>query len=650
MKKKTGFIVPQGFTSEIIKKIGEEIGEMITACETEKDNFRPVWKQVDRSNRNQTEDSLEKPWPGAPTYQIAVVGPRIERATAFIVGPMTAALPWWLVRAGGPAAKRIDSLETVLHYHLKRAKYGLHVRQAVTLAQLRGKSVIMPYFEAGEGSYGASDGVSQPAHLREEPGKAKRPKLCLRAIDVQDHVVYPNYATLIEDCVMTGHRFAKPAQWVEEKQKAGEYFPDVVVRGGSQLQRGGGDSALDKNSQGSNAMRPEHQAVEIYQVVALLDPLKTGKHAWYLIELYKDRNAVLRIESYRYSRPWYFDVFLNQEYGRLLNENSRGRNLMGPQMFTRDVVHMQVWGSYQASNPITFADKWALPEDVSSVPPGAIVPMEGGGGSVHQLQSKYDAGAFPGLTQYAREMADDVGGVSGQGMGAPLKTGHTTATESQNAAQGQMMGVDEDAANVAFGLTDMVEFIVGDLLFQHYNEWAPAYEGVLPETKIEDFAQLYWFEINGQTPLNTPQAKQQAIVGLSQLLTALGPDAMPKIEAANPNFAVDIVRAYIQNSEIDGKDSIMPTEEEMQMIAQQASQQPKERPPEQQPDYDHAGPFVRAQMEHEAGFSPDPPMLGANGQTNPSPDGGLLQLSGVGAPSVPVDPGGTGNPAGPTGP
>jgi hypothetical protein len=609
MGRKLMFAVPAGVSDAAVRRqIGLQVGEMINACEAEKDNFRERWRQVDRAYRNELEESLERPWPTAPTYHVPILQPRVDRSTAFVAGPLTSSIPWWLVRAGGPASKRIDQVESVLHYHLHRAKYPFHLRQALDLTQLRGKAVLQPYFEgAGGGGQGAGG-------TRNE----RRPRLCLRAIDVQDHVVYPNYCSLIDDCLMTGHRYEKPLQWVREQQDLGAFFPDVEVRGGSEIKRGGGDSSLDKNSQGDNATRPEHEAVEIYQVVAKLDPLKTGRAEWYLVELYKDRDAVLRIERYRYSRPWYFDLFIKQEYGRFLNENSRGRNLMGPQFFTNDTVNMQVWGSYYAMLPAVFGQRWALPEDVSAIKPGMVVPMEGGGG-VSTVQGSFDPAAFPALTQLGRIMADDVGGVSAQGLGASLRQGNVTATESSNAAAGQMTGIQEDSANVCFGLTEMVEFVVGELLYQHYDEWEPAYRDVLPQTSPEDFAHAYWFEANGQTALNTPQAIQQQLQGLTQLLQVLGPQTVQKIQAAAPNFDMDLVRIALESTTLPGKETLLPTREEM------------------------------ASMEAQQGEMHGP-------IANPPGDGGLLQLARMGlppdalGPGVGADPGGAGGVVGPVGP
>jgi hypothetical protein len=269
--------------------------------------------------------------------------------------------------------------------------------------------------------------------------------------------------------------------------------------------------------------------------------------------------------------------------------------------------------------PAVFGQRWALPEDVSAIKPGMVVPMEGGG-PVTTVQGRFDPAAFPSLAQLGRIMADDVGGVSAQGLGASLRQGNVTATESSNAAAGQMTGIEEDSANVCFGLTEMVEFIVGELLYQHYHEWEPAYRDVLPETSAEDFAHAYWYEANGQTPLNTPQAIQQQLQGLTQLLQVLGPQTVQKIQAASPNFDMDLVRIALEATTLPGKETLLPTREEM------------------------------ASAEAQQGAVP-------NGQTpNPPGNGGPLQLPGVGLPPMPMgpgpgpDPGGAGGVVGPLGP
>lgn len=547
------FEVPPGMLDiEARKSLANEICDRINACEQIKAHLPERWDQVDKLADDFPIDSLEKPWETAPTYHFPVVGPRIRRGAAFIAQPMTKSTPYFIVRIGGVNSKRIDPVESILHFFLERANYSKNLRIILDQAQRRGESIAQLYYEKG---YNLGNG-------RRKPGK-----LCMRAIDPANFVIHPNNIEAIEDSGMAGYRFSQRLQWAREMQDSGNYFDDPEVSGNqddpvlvtyqhqTQLQSPAGNS-VEKPKDGKE---PGDEVLDFYEVWIKKDLDGDGVEEQYQAVVTKTTRQLMMITPYQIDKPWFVKVALHEESGRFFNENSRGHQLVGPQFFGNDCRNMTVWCSMYTAMPPVYAQGWALPDEAGRSRPGQIVSLESGGQAT-QINSRFDPGAFPQLIQLARQDADDVGGVSGNGLGSSLQNKQTTATEASYAQMGQSIGVDEDSAWVGFGLCEL-GLVALELLGENFDDWYEDYKDSLPEVTKDDFFKPYILEVNGQTPLDTPQAVAQQVTQLLQVVAEVA-QINPGIFQAYPNLVGGLLRAVIESSTLPGKDTILPTKEE----------------------------------------------------------------------------------------
>ncbi len=515
-------------TESEVSEIVRDLSGMVNAVEMAWADLPERWEQVDDYARGKGAPSLKAPWPGAPQYNVAVMRPKLAMATAFACSALTKANPYFIVRAGSQGAGRCDEVERHLHFALERGKLTMRLREASDVAQRRGKAIVRAEYV-------------KPALPRQKS------YIALDVIDPQDFLRYPRSATTNKDAIMVGHRFDLTVREIKKRQESGLYYKDVEVSGDSEITPSKSLNA-DLQSNMDNASRPDDENVVMRYCIF--------EHDGTLVEAEFDMksNRLYRLAKYPYSMPNYFDFAFHVEYGKTYFENSKGSDLIGVQQYTNDIHSLLIWASLRAAFPPVFADNWALPSERMAPSPGEIVSLTQGG-QAFSPTGRIDMAAFPQLLGYADNWADRVSRVSANGNGQYIP--NATATQSSLVAQGQAVGTDEEATVMGFGLSDMAEFIVHDLLYTHHRDWMRCYADVLPKIEKKAFDSTYVYELNGESPVNTPDmmfSQVQALTGMLQ--------SSPEIKAAFPDVAQKLFRAAVLSSSLIGKDSLLPSPEE----------------------------------------------------------------------------------------
>lgn len=514
---------------------------MVSESESALGDLPTRWSQIDDATYNRPVQSLRKPWPGAPWYHFPVMGPKIDIGTAFVAGPLARSDPYISVRAGGPDGHRSELIERCAQLHYSRALFPAQVRLALDIAQRRGNAVI-------RASY-VPTGVWPN-------GRNRYPYLKLEACDPLHYKVYPAWVTDLSQAILHGPEYDETVEDIQEKIDSGEYY-DVEIRGGMSGPDEG-DERLAQNRE-DNAVIPEHERVKCAEFYTTIDFDGEGRH--WTVRYALDEIKILSIKECKYRRSACHDFYLHREYNRWYRERSRGSALLGPQYFANDMRNLTVWLSmYTAMRPM-FGENWSLPDEVIQAEPGMVYPIERGG-QVFTPQGQVDLAAFPALIQMARDDADVAARLSANSQGVALPGTRRTAAEVNRIGLGQDVTVDEDAANAGFGLAELTDYVVGDLLYENFDDWYPWYGSFLPQglTK-EDFDRPYSYEVSGQTFNSSPEAILQQAALLTQSLAQMM-QMDPTIMQRYPEIIPGLLRSVVDVTVLSQKDTMLPTKEE----------------------------------------------------------------------------------------
>lgn len=535
-------------------RLAQEIVQMVQADETTQQGINTAADEVDELYLGRSVESLTPLWEGAPTYNAKTLGNKVKQLVSFVSGPMVGLDPFFVLRAGGPKGNPIDAVQSVLHFFLYKAKYPLALDEACNLIARRGRCPVRVTYE------GRREGLD---------GRVKKGRLKLLPLDARFCRIYPNSASSIEDARLFGYVYQERVRVVDEHQRAGRYVADTKIRSGAEKIQTMGSESTDKQPGGTNSVYREDDPVDLIEAVVRKDLDGDGFEELYRVVVAKYQRVLLRIELFQLDRPWYADLFFERETGRFRPENSVGIDLSDVHHFVNDNLNLQVWLSMYAAAPPMFGDSWALPDEVIQTRPGELVGIEGGG-KVFSNQGRVDLAAFPALYQIGRNISDECAKVSQNGLGANLSPG-TTATEASQVAQGQSVGIKGYSSKLGFGCVEIAEIAL-ELLWRNFDDWYPDYQGVLPGVSRDDLMQEFWIEVNGDTPVDTPQAAMQQITMFTQSLAQLM-QMNPQIMQRYPDLIPNLLRSMLESTEIPNKESILPTREEEAAQQQQQMQQ-----------------------------------------------------------------------------
>ena len=560
------------------KKLGLELREMIDAGIDARSSLEGRWDQIDRAYYKGRIESLKPPWPDAPKQEYPIHKSKTDSVQSYLAGSLTKNAPYFIVRAGGPGSQRIDDVQTALHTMLRTASYEKMVRESLNITLRRGICFVR---------CGFVESIERPSVLDKVKGallrllksgpparKLRTPaRLKFDVIPPEFHVHYPAYAWDPADQLIEGHQYTMRQEEVDRRQKTGEFYKDrdkKVQSTNDQYQPGRETPPIETQQTNDNSTRIEDRPVKIFDVLRFrLD--EDDPSAIYRITFAYDSSLVLKFDRFHCHESWYKRVYLHTEPNRLYPETSRGYDLVAVHKFEQDLRDLIIWGGIMNEFPTTFTNS-ALDDDMTQAAPGKVISLERGA-VVSQLQSHSDTSAFTQLLGVAQEDGDRIARVSSMGQGSNMRSG-TTATEAAQIAQGQATGVSDDAQTFGEGLNEIARFCCNELLFWNFNEWYQDYRDVLGPMMAADFAIPWWFEVNGETPVNTPAAIMQQA---TQLLGVIGPaiqaeGAMMQLAAQAQiqykpilptfnNLIAGLLKAVIQQSQLTNKERITPQDE-----------------------------------------------------------------------------------------
>lgn len=591
--------------------LGTRIRNMLNADEASMGDLMKSADQVDELYLGRKVISIEPPWTGAPTYNAKTLGTKLKQLVSFVIGPMVAQDPFFTLRAGGPKGNPIDAVQTILHFFLHRARYPLAMYEAASLTARRGRCPCrVRYISSNVGP----------------DGRVLKPSIKLEPLDTRYFRIYPNTAAGIEDSVLHGHISQWTVQTVDEWQRSGAFFSDVKIRAGAMKNLTMGQESDDKQMSSSNAVYRRDDPHDVFEGIIWQDLDNDGYDEPYKVFISVLTGTLLQCDSLQIDRSEYADFFFERETGRYRPENSVGVDLVDTHHFVNDSMALRIWLTMYNGMPPIFIDSWAPNDDVTTMKPGDMIPIEGGGKVSSVGGGQVDMAAWAAMSADARQTADEVSTISQNGAGANLQSG-TTAFEASRVAMGQQTGIQGKSAIFAYGACDIAAIVL-ELLFRNYDDWIPHYNGVLPQINPQDLQQEFWIEVNGETPLDTPQGQMQQMTSFLQSLVSMV-QMDQSILQRYPDMIPNLLRASLETTTFSGKDQVLPTVEEEAAMKQEAMKQQALI----QQMQGLQGSMGVPQMQHP-GLPGAPQLPGApNGpqqQTVPPGDGHLLQQQPMG--------------------
>ena len=593
--------------------LGIQITNMIYADEQNLNDVEESAALVDDLYQGMKKRSLTPLWDGAPEYNAKVMGNKLDQVIAFAIGPMTSLDPFFILRAGGPKGNPIDQVQAALHKFLADARYGLALMEAGSFVARRGRCPVRVTYH---GRSQSADGT-----------RTRKAKLKIEPIDIRFARIYPNNSANIEDARLFGYIYQTRVRDIDEMQRAGKYFSDVKIRAGATRLQTMATQEGGYTEQLTNAVYKEDDVVDIFDGILRKDLDNDGFEELYHVRVAKWQNALLRIDPFQLDQSWFADCFFKREAGRYRPTNSVGIDLSDVALFSNDMMNMAIQLTMYNGAPPVFTDGWSMDDEVIQSRPGEVRTIEGGG-KIFSNQGTLQANGFKDLYEMAGSIADECAKVSQNGLGANLPSG-TTATEAAQIAQGQNTGIKGYANQFAYGCIDIAK-IAMELLWRNFHDWYPDYSDVLPNLSQDDFKQDFWYEVNGQDPVDSPAVTMQQIQGFVMLLGQVA-QLDPTFLQQNTDVLISLLRSMLEASNIPNKESILPQPEE---LAAQAQQQK-----------------VAQLQQMIAQYGQQQQNQGAGQPSQPGPNAGPVSVGGVGVPQGPMAPGGNGGvPTAPQGP
>jgi len=347
--------------------------------------------------------------------------------------------------------------------------------------------------------------------------------LKLDVVDPTRFVVYPS-SRGIKDAVLYGRSFDRTRGEIRALAKKGYYFYDckedeidekcnaLTVSG-----LGGQSRHQVEDHPGQTDTVPfqtsphfEDDLIELHEVIVREPSDGSVK----IITIHTDSQIKLKESPYQWKTPCAFKFQIKPEAtDEFWTEGSLAQDMQGSQEIVNRALCVWDDGMTMATYGAGFASQ-ASASSASKVvkyKPGTItygVGLE----NINMFSPQIDVSGCPLLIDFIKSHMSAVTRLSSLGAGGALKSapGGTTAREVEQATAGQSTGVD-----------DYVDTFTNDLpiLFTHVQELSLAFDDLVrkdPDLMVS-MAKDYEWNVQVNSPMNTPRAQFQALGGLYQI-------------------------------------------------------------------------------------------------------------------------------------
>lgn len=345
--------------------------------------------------------------------------------------------------------------------------------------------------------------------------KKEDSKVCFKAVHPKDFVAYPHEMGCLDDMVTVGHRFYKTRAWIEAKQLAGDFYDAELGAADSKIGDEAGRGSAFAMIQDTEGVEQKDDMIRLYQILHKCD-LGEGLK-WYKFTFAYDDQAVLKVEDFPYTRPWYFDIRFDDEYGTFWPAKSPGYSMQALQKAYTDLHNVIIQGSYATAFPNLVFEGGALPAKYKRSAVGAIYEVPAGT-KVSVLNNQFKGEQLMGMIPQLEKIADSVSRISQLGTSQNLPSS-TTATAAAGMLKAQEEGKDQYTAFVAPSVADVWRFLY-ELLELHFEDFKGAYGVSMPLETPDDLSGApLRFEATGKSAETNPRVlleKMQMLLQMAQ--------------------------------------------------------------------------------------------------------------------------------------
>jgi hypothetical protein len=544
--------LPFAKSADTRSQLGRLFRDLVMAGLQQKGDVEEWWAQCERYHRNEPapEEEDTKLVPVRMPYS----QPRQDSLSAQVCSALTRSTPMMVAEtADGDDVE--NRLETAIHRFWRAAGFERQIRRASSICTDTNRVWWRVAWEHNPRKVygGIIIDVFHPKHV----------------------CIFPATVEGIENARLVGHRFYRRLREIETLQKAGKYFNDVSISAGDSPQTTDTTGEIDNSGAAPDVSGPDPRdlRVELWEVLVRYSPQAqngedTGPEKWYRATISYAQGALLSIEEYPYSRPWYFDSsYIIGNEDAYWSGISVARNLSLLQDATDKIFTGFYNGMMAGSYPPVFGPQG--PEKDFRYGFGEYIPVDAPANMFFSPQSRFTPQGFMQALEIIDETGDKTARVSANTMGA-AQASAKTATENDIIAAGVAVGIEEYIGNFSYSLGDMAGF-TQELLGLHFSEWSAMYAQKL-ELAQADFKTPALWEPNGKSPGNSPGARLAAVDRLAGLAKAFGP--------ASGIDPYELTRMAVSNLGLEASEQILIKKEQMLANAQANAASNSGNPPQ----------------------------------------------------------------------
>lgn len=525
--------------------IGSSLREYVNACDSEKSNVSPRWKEVRGHYNLDISTAGVQIFDDVPGERIPFYRPQCDRVQQSLSAAFYSVEPWAQLSAAPDYADDIEA-EKVVDEEL-----GIEPKRPVVPALERTMQAFVENSNLRDQHSIAFRNMihSNCGMLRvrvEEDGY-----LCADNIHPENALFYPTKVSDYKKLLCIGHRFNLMRFECQEKIDSGEYYKDLTAE-----QFGVAEKAIDPTSPyPDQVVDRDTDLLELYEFNIRLKLTGDKKREWYIGVVDAVSGTLLRLEKSPYSRPWYFVFRTSFDEDSMLPMYSIGTTLVPIQRTVNNIWSLLVQGGYMSAFPfmvISGAD--GLRNKVQKMKAGQVL-FESNEVKVQQIRTDFNPSTLPMMLNLAQNLGDGVTGIGRLGQSQNLPTS-TTATAANGMLAAQDASRDSYVESCQTVMSDMFDFIL-ELMATHSIDIAPALGGkweLLPNDDIR------WRDIKVQVTGSGATSSPQLLMQKLQMLIELAKDPNSQldaraviemlVEALDLPFATDGLK--VKNEDIEG--------------------------------------------------------------------------------------------------
>lgn len=525
--------------------IGNSLRQYVNACDSEKSNVSPRWKEVRGHYNLDITTAGVAVFDDVPGERIPFYRPQCDRVQQSLSQAFYSVEPWAQLQATPAYADELGAEKAV--------------------NEALGEDEPRPVIPALERTMQA---FVEASNLRDQHSIAFRNMihsncgvlrirvsdegvLCADNIHPENVLFYPIKVSDYKRVVCIGHRFNLMRFECQEKIDSGEFYKDLDAG-----QFGVATKVVDPvGSQPTQVVNRDTDLLELYEFNIRLKLGKDKKREWYMGVVDAVSGTLLRLEKSPYSRPWYFVFRTSFDEDSMIPMYSLGTTLVPIQRTVNNIWSLLVQGGFMSAFPtLIISGAEGLRDKTNRMRAGQIL-FENSEVNVQQLRTDFNPSTLPMMLNLAQGLGDAVTGISRLGQSQALPSS-TTATAANGMLAAQDASRDSYVESCQTVMSDMFDFIL-ELMATHAADIAKAMAGkweLLPDDNIR------WRDVNVQVTGSGATASPQLLMQKLQMLIELAKDPNSQldakaviemlIEALDLPFATDGLK--VKNEEIEG--------------------------------------------------------------------------------------------------